>query len=311
MYAYYLSKQNLDLSVAEVLALSKNEKYTLIDNLLVLDELVDYKRLAYTKSVYELLFLCEKKELKNKLQNYDFEKIYRENFRLNVIGSSEFETGKLADIIWKKIKKPVVDLKNAKTKIDIIFSKQIFVCLLIEELKDKFEKRRAHLRPYNHPTSLHPRLARCLVNLANSKRILDPFCGSGGILIEAGLISLDICGFDIDKIMLKRCKENLEYFKIKNYKLEEKDALKIDRKFECIVTDLPYGKNSKVKDLKETYFKFLFKASKCVERMVVVFPDCVDSEKIIKESGWNVKNSFNYYIHKSMTKKIFILGKHC
>ena len=215
----------------------------------------------------------------------------------------------LADIIWDKLKNPKADMKNPKTILEIIFSEKIFACLRLWENKEKFEERKAHLRPYNHPTSLHPRLARCLVNLTGSGQILDPFCGSGGILIEAGLVGLKTIGYDTDEIMLKRAKKNLDSFKIKNYKFHNKDALKVNKKYKSIVTDLPYGKNSKVKDLEKTYFEFLNNSFNFVEKMIVVFPDFVNGKKLIKKTGWKIKNNFSYYIHKSLTKEIFVLIK--
>ena len=37
---------------------------------------------------------------------------------------------------------------------------------------------------------------------------------AGGFLIEAGLMSIKTIGYDIDKIMINGCNQNLEYFKI-------------------------------------------------------------------------------------------------
>jgi len=309
MYLYFLNKQNIDLSVAEVLSLANAQKHEIADNCLLLDELVDYKRLAYTKKVLKLLFSSSKKNFLKDFKNYDFNNDYKESFRLELINNKNYNIGSLADIIWDNLKNPKADMKNPKTSFEIIFSKKIFVCKLIYENKEKFEERKAHLRPFNHPTSLHPRLARCFVNLANSEEILDPFCGSAGILIEAGLIGLKTTGYDTDEIMLKRAKKNLDSFKIKNYAFEKQDALKINKSFEAIVTDLPYGKNSKVKDLEKTIIKFLTNSFNFVKKMIVVFPDFVDSKKIIEKTSWKINKNFDYYIHKSLTKKIFVLGK--
>ena len=63
------------------------------------------------------------------------------------------------------------------------------------------------------PTSLHPQLARCCVNLTGIKKdetLLDPFCGTGGILIEAGLMGLNCIGGDISDWVLKKCRENIK-----------------------------------------------------------------------------------------------------
>jgi len=49
-----------------------------------------------------------------------------------------------------------------------------------------------------------------MVNLSGARReVLDPFCGTGGVLIEAGLIGLEVYGFDIQQSMVEGCKEIL------------------------------------------------------------------------------------------------------
>ena len=69
-----------------------------------------------------------------------------------------------------------------------------------------FEERKVQHRPFFSPISLHPKLARVLVNISAIKRdetLLDPFCGTGGILIEAGLIGAKVIGSDIEEKMIE------------------------------------------------------------------------------------------------------------
>ncbi|NIP34812.1 MAG: methyltransferase domain-containing protein, partial [Thermoplasmata archaeon] len=68
-------------------------------------------------------------------------------------------------------------------------------------------------RPFSHPISLHPKYARAMVNLAKvplGGRILDPFCGTGGVLIEAALLGYEPLGSDIDPRMVEGSRRNLE-----------------------------------------------------------------------------------------------------
>ncbi len=178
--------------------------------------------------------------------------------------------------------------------------------------KKGFLARRAHLLPEGHPTSLHPKLARALVNLTGAKRgetILDPFCGAGGILIEAGLIKMKVVGFDIDLIMLRRAKINFDYLKINNYELKQKDAVTLSKHYDYVVTDLPYGKNSKLseKDLMNLYLKFFKVLKKIkVKKAIVGLPDFVNYKKLVKEAKLKIKKEFDWYLHKSLTKKILV-----
>ena len=103
MKLFLLSKKNLELSKEEVIALT-TEEYKLIDNLLLLEtnnikELA--KRLAFTKSIYELLFTANKKNLKDKIKAYDWNSIYKKDF---CVRASELKESKLADLIWNKLK---------------------------------------------------------------------------------------------------------------------------------------------------------------------------------------------------------------
>ncbi len=308
---YVLSKENVDLAKEEVLALTGPQKYELYKHFLIVNtkERLE-QRLAYTKAIYKFLFLCEEKELIKNIKKFNWKKVYKKNFCLRV-HNKKYSEKDLASYIWRKLKNPKVNLENPKTKIELFFVNRKFLAgLLMKEIKEPFDKRKAHLRPELHPTSLHPKLARCSINLTGIKKgnLLDPFCGSGGILIEAGLIGLMPTGYDIDEKMLARAKKNLKHYKTKKFKLEKKDALSLKNKIDYIVTDLPYGKSSGKLDLVGFYLSFL-KTLKMVlkKKAVLVFPNFVNYKALIKKSGLKLRKEFSIYIHKSLTRKITIL----
>ncbi|MFH1506705.1 MAG: DNA methyltransferase [archaeon] len=299
-----LSKENLELSREEVEAIAK-QKGQPLQNFLVFKENFAYERLGYTKRAFEVLFSCKEEELEATIKKYDFP--FKGSFAVEKIGKSSFALNQLADLVWKQFKNPKVDLKNPKNKIFFVFTGKVFCCRLLWSNKENFEMRKSHKRPEPHPTSLHPRLARALVNLADSREILDPFCGSGGILIEAGLLGLKTIGYDLDQIMLNRARINLDHYGIKKYKLEKKDATKIKGTVSAIVTDLPYGKNSKAGDLEKLYLDFLKNAEKMTKKIIVVFPSFIDNKKLVMKTRWKIKKEFNHYLHKSLSKKILLL----
>ena len=232
MKTFTLSKENVELAKAEVLALTKAKKYIISDNLIsVKTNSKLLNRLAYTKKI------------------------------------------------------------NGK------------------ELKHTFSKRKPHLRPGFHPSSLHPKLARAFVNLTGIRKgtIVDCFCGTGGILIEAGLIGLNIIGYDIDEEMLEKAKLNFKHFKIKKYKLYQKDATKIKKKYRYIVADLPYGHATKKID-KDLYLNFLKNLKKILgKRAVIGFPDFAPYKKLIKQAKLKIVNEFTIYLHKNLSKKIVVI----
>lgn len=64
---------------------------------------------------------------------------------------------------------------------------------------------------------LPPKLALSLVNLASHKgnlpkSIWDPFCGTGTVLVEAGLLGIECTGSDISEKMVLAAEKNWEHF---------------------------------------------------------------------------------------------------
>ena len=325
------------------------------------------KRLALIKSIYKLLFECKINEIKKFMKNFSWNSVYKESFCLRVHDLNNAITKKsidgksnkkifnneklnkniqnkkskkdlklseknLAGYIWHAVKGPKVNLKNPKTKIEIFIADGKAYCgLSVYENKENFEARQSHLRPFPHPSSLHPKVARALINITGIKEnetLLDPFCGTGGFLIEAGLMKIKSIGCDINKIMINGCKENLKHYKIRNYKIKKQTALRINHKFDYVVTDLPYGLNSNVilkyekdwkkyrinkkietknftKNLEKFYLLFLKNLRKRLKkRAVIVFPSYVNHRKLLKNSGFKIEKEFEDYVHRSLTRKI-------
>lgn len=317
---FLLSGENLKLAKAEVLALTKAKRCFVDEKIMIIEtNKKDFSRLAFTHKVYDLLFVTNKSNILKDFERCEWDKIYKESFSVRIKNFSKntvdidiinLKEKDLAGFIWRRVKKPKVDLVNAKTKIEIIITnKNIYCCKLSQKIKKDFEQRKAHLRPGFSVGSLHPKLARCLVNLTGIEKgiIVDHCCGSGGVLIEAGLMGFKVTGYDVSDNALSKCEKNLKFFKIRNYKLIKKDALKIKKKHSYIVTDLPYGIGVKLeKDFYESFLKNLRKILK--KRAVIVFPDKINYKDLIKKSKLRLEQDFSYYIHKSLTKKVAIVS---
>ncbi len=66
---------------------------------------------------------------------------------------------------------------------------------------------------------LPPKLARMLINLASTsetKTILDPFCGNGGLITEACLMGFKATGLDNQQKNIQSCKENWQWLQSKH-----------------------------------------------------------------------------------------------
>ncbi len=327
IYVFLLSQENIELAEWELKKLLELKEYTIKGRLLFAnvsnDCLNKIPRLAFTKKAFELLFKCNIKELRDAFMEFEWEKHYKTDFCLRI---NDFEKrfnlreAEFGSFIWKSLEKnkikPKVNLKTAKTLIEaFIIKNNCYIAKSIWEHNEKFDDRKAHMMPKLHPTAMHPKMAKALVNLLNPKNnelIIDPFCGACGILTEAGLMNIRFIGYDIDQGMLKRAKTNLDFNKVnpKLYELKQQDVLKSDsKKMKNIITDVPYGQSSLMSQDRNTlYSEFIKKIS---GKAVIVMPDHVDYKKILKNNlnkKLKIEKIIDYYVHKSLTRKITIIS---
>ena len=367
-YIFLLSGDFIDLGKEEVLSLLNIKSHKLIDRLLIADlnenlnkKLI--KRLSLTKNIYNFLFSCKAGKLLDSMKEFGWNSVYRDNFCLRIFHfdgnksnkqnpilkkptdgkfnkkltnkniKKNFTEKSLAGYIWDSVSNPKVNLENPKTEITLFFAKDKVYCgLLFKKIGYDFDTRKSHLRPFPHPSSLHPKVARALINISGIKEnevLLDPFCGTGGFLIEAGLMNIKSAGYDMDNTMIKGCIENLQHYKIKNCKIKNKNAINIGGGFDYAVTDLPYGLNSNVymgkshnnlkenrinkkiqkkdfkKNLESFYLKFLKSLRKKLKKKaVIVFPSYVNYKKLLKIAKLNIEKEFSIYVHRSLTRRI-------
>lgn len=279
MYIYVLSKDNPKLAMAEMKAqldcrFSQGVGYSKYLS----------KRLAYAKHIIDT----------------DILKLVGTYRVLRLKGhASEAEAAGRLGILNK------VELKNPDNIIGLV-DKQLG--LLVWQNDKSYLNRKAHKRPGLLPTSLDPKLARAAINLLGThETIVDPFCGSGGILIEAGILGHKVVGYDIDKKALALAEKNLQHYNIE-HKLYLRSALDMDLRHSHIVTDPPYGRNTHVPDIKKLYSDFLLRLKMSrSRRSVVMFPSNIDHKRIIRKSGLRVIDVFEHYIHKSLKKKICLI----
>ncbi|MFP4001096.1 MAG: methyltransferase [Candidatus Natronoplasma sp.] len=166
---------------------------------------------------------------------------------------------KLGDMISEK---NPIDLDNPDHEIYVLISDNYHIGQKIYETnKKEFRAREAKNRPFFSPISLKPRYTRALINLSRpgkDARIHDPFCGTGGVLIEAFRMGFQVSGGDKDTKMIEGCKENLREFEVEA-SLEVGDVSEtIPKGIDRIVTDPPYGRASSTlkEDLGSIYERF-------------------------------------------------------
>jgi tRNA (guanine10-N2)-dimethyltransferase len=251
--------------------------------------------------------------------NFSAAKIPGGLFYVRVSGMPKADTMKIEAEIGKNLGgKGRISFKHPDFAIRAIFMDKWYLCQLIYERDRKsFEERRAPMRPFFSPVSLHPKYARYLINTSGTvtgDTILDPFCGTGGILIEAAMLGRKIIGNDSSLNMVMGVKLNLKYFGIENYSMYNVDIteLSLDNPVDGIATDLPYGRSSEISNhnivelYKETFIKFnelLKNNGKC--SIIVNTLELLDYAK----KYFNIEKIVPVYQHKSLVRQFIILSK--
>lgn len=262
------------------------------------------KRIALTFSVNEVI----SENLRDFVEN------------LNAEGSFKIEGGnyeirkKLGELI-KNEKKLKVDLEKPDNVLKIFFGKKKYFCREIKKIDRKeFEIRKPSNRPFSPPVSMHPKIARALVNLTQIKKgqtLLDPFCGSGGLLIEACLIGAKGIGIDIKKKMVEGCRKNMDYYKIENYEIFNMDMRDFDAKVDAVATDFPYGRSSHISDEMDKLYGDAFeKISDFLKRgkKAVVGLPSLEYREICK-NYFRIEEIHCLRVHRSLTRFFYVLSK--
>lgn len=295
MHLFVLLHEHLDMAKAEIFELLRPSHFILSDKYVLADiEGTNFKHLGLCQRVLSVVGVCEDFEDLSEVA-----KSIKGSFSVRCEGNRDLEK-EIGGKIYDLLDDAKVDLKNADTKIEIYFIDGKYYFGVLEFVGSGLDSHKSHNRPESHPSSLHPRVARAMVNLLGEcSEVFDPFCGSGGILIEAGLTGHEVVGFDIDKIQVARAKINCKHFGV-DARIEIKDATLV-KEMDYFVCDLPYGLNTKTSDgLFEKFFDGLkFK------RAVVGCAGFQDVAHLIEDR--EVLYEFTLPLHKNLKKKILVI----
>ncbi|HEY6238871.1 MAG TPA: RsmD family RNA methyltransferase [Thermoplasmata archaeon] len=118
--------------------------------------------------------------------------------------------------------------------------------------RKSFDARRMPRLPFQRPVSLPPRLGRVAANLAGVRaghRVVDPFVGTGALLLEAALLGARVTGVDRDDEMVRGALRNFaevgqtaDAFRVS----DAADAFSAPggEGWDAVLTDPPYGRAS-------------------------------------------------------------------
>ena len=176
--------------------------------------------------------------------------------------------------------------------------------------------RRPRKRPVFHPATMPPKIARCMVNLARSRPgtvFADPFCGVGGIMIEASVIGCRVLGADASRRMLRGARRNLRHFKLDAEGFVNADARRLPMQgLDAIATDPPYGRDSSTMGagVRGLVHDFLAGAKNSLKKgayVCISAPKEVELEAYAGEAGFRLRERHLVRIHRSLTRQFVVL----
>lgn len=208
-----------------------------------------------------------------------------------------------------------IDLDDPDHELRALFSEETCALgWLAAESRREFGERRPTDRPFFQPGSMAPLLARALANIAGARpevRILDPMCGTGGVLVEAGLVGAAVLGVDAQWKMVRGTGTNLDHYLTGDWSACRGDATRIpirDDTVDGVVFDAPYGRQSKIagRPLAE-----LVEVALAESRRVSTGPAVVVGDRswtdAARDAGWTVESTFERRVHRSLTRHILVL----
>ncbi len=185
--------------------------------------------------------------------------------------------------------------------------------LVAESVRD-YGDRKPTDRPFFQPGSMDPLLARALANAAGARpgaTVLDPMCGTGGILIEAGLVGARVLGTDVQAKMVGGARENLARFLDADWGVARGDARSLpvaEGSVDAVVFDAPYGRQSRIEGrLDELVLSALEEARRVAPRCVLVGDR--PWAQAAHQAGWTTEAAFDRPVHRSLTRYVLALRR--
>ncbi len=226
----------------------------------------------------------------------------------------------LGKSILNKVQGAKVNLKSPqRTFFGILTDNRFVFGLKMAEISPKpFVERRPRKRPFFHPTAMPAKLARCMVNLAQPREgdlVLDPFCGTASMLIEAGLLGCQVLGFDVQSRMIRGSLQNLLHFGVKPEGIAVADAKHLPlHKVDCVITDPPYGRSATTlgwttRQIVESFLSTIGEILPRGRRICMAAPKSISIGKIGRDFGFKHAESHLVYVHRSLTREIAVFER--
>ncbi|HVC27404.1 MAG TPA: hypothetical protein VND40_04515 [Nitrososphaerales archaeon] len=181
-------------------------------------------------------------------------------------------------------------------------------------MRQGWATRRPRSRAFFHPSAIFPKLSRALVNLSGvqpGEAFMDPFCGTGSLLIEASIIGAEPLGIDIARKMVRGARRNSIKYGQPWLGLVRADSRSLPiREVSAVATDIPYGRASSAGGLRSSeILRSLVEGAPAVlpegGKLVVMHPKSLQ----VDAGGLRVEQELEIYVHRTLTRAITVMRK--
>ncbi len=191
-----------------------------------------------------------------------------------------------------------------------------YVGIELHSPKRKFIDRRPSKRPVFSPFSLDPKLSRLLINLTSVPMhglVVDPFCGVGGIPIEAEVIGVTSICIELMFKWSRGALKNIEYYSRFPSGLSDiicGDSLNgfIRHRDVYVATDPPYGRITATSGSVSDIYSFLVEAF-VREAKGSAFFTHREIDELLAEHGIINYKVFKMPVHSSLTRYLYVVGE--
>lgn len=249
------------------------------------------------------------------------EELTGRRFKVDAVGFSSTEKAMVDRSIGEKVlasgRGTMVDLHRPDYIVRVIRTgdgAMVGLCRPAEQRR--WVDRRPRARKFFHPSALHPKLARLMVNLTAVRprdTFLDPFAGTCSTVIEASLVGAFSVGVDFNKKMVFGGRRNLKGLGL----YEQSDVVHGDarampiRRVDAIATDVPYGRASSTggAGTGELLDALVGQAEAMLHkgrRLVAMHPASVRLEV---PKGFELVGEHEFYVHRSLSRVISVLKR--
>lgn len=174
-------------------------------------------------------------------------------------------------------------------------------------------------RPYKRSIALTPDVSRLLVNLTRIREgmvLLDPFAGTGSILLEAWSMNIRGIGVEVDWKLVHGMEENLRFYNTNAIPILGDSTILDLISVDAIATDPPYGRGASMHghSYLELYSMFIDKAWSILRNnSYMSFMTPVELEEVVGEllcrNGFTEVSRYYQYVHGGLTRVIYVVRK--